>query len=104
MKRGTDTLFVWLISHQPAVVFHQNKPNTSNQPTVLFSHNKSAPAISHQSNDVEEVESTKDLITFLVFFLERKNKKGNRVLMRESSVLGSGRAKPSSRHATPPPR
>jgi hypothetical protein len=44
-------LFVWLISHQPAVIFSQNKPATSNQPTVLFSHNKSAPAISHQPNE-----------------------------------------------------
>jgi hypothetical protein len=44
-------LFAWLISHQPAVLFSQNKPTTSNQPTVLFSHNKSAPAISHQPNE-----------------------------------------------------
>jgi hypothetical protein len=39
-------LFVWLISHQPAVFFSQNK-----QQAVLFSQNKSAPAISHQSNE-----------------------------------------------------
>jgi hypothetical protein len=45
------TLFAWLISHQPAVLFSQNKPTTSNQPTVLFSHNKLAPAIS-QTNRV----------------------------------------------------
>jgi hypothetical protein len=44
-------LFVRLISHQPAVLFSQNKPATSNQPTVLFSQNKSAPAISHQPNE-----------------------------------------------------
>jgi hypothetical protein len=44
-------LFVWLISHQPAVLFSQNKSATSNQPTLLFSHNKSAPAISHQPNE-----------------------------------------------------
>jgi hypothetical protein len=50
-----NTLFVLLISHQPAVLFSQNKPATSNQPAVLFSQNKSAPAIGHQSN--EEVES-----------------------------------------------
>jgi hypothetical protein len=37
-------LLVWLISHQPAVLFSQNKPATSNHPTVLFSQNKSAPA------------------------------------------------------------
>jgi hypothetical protein len=47
----TDTLFAWLISHQPAVLFSQNKPTTSNQPIVLFSHNKSTPAISHQPNE-----------------------------------------------------
>jgi hypothetical protein len=35
-------------SHQPTVLFSQNKPATSNQPAVLFSHNKSAPVISHQ--------------------------------------------------------
>jgi hypothetical protein len=39
-------LFVWLISHQPVVLFSQNKPATSNQPAVLFSQNKPAPAIS----------------------------------------------------------
>jgi hypothetical protein len=59
-------LFVWLISHQPtvlfsqnkpvtsnqpAVLFSQNKPVTSNQPAVLFSQNKLAPAISHQPNE-----------------------------------------------------
>jgi hypothetical protein len=46
-----SSLFVWLISHQPTVLFSQNKPAISNQPTVLFSHNKSAPAISHQPNE-----------------------------------------------------
>jgi hypothetical protein len=30
-------LFAWFISHQPAVLFSQNKPATSNQPAVLFS-------------------------------------------------------------------
>jgi hypothetical protein len=39
-------LFVWLISHQPAVLFSQNKSAISNQPAVLFSQNKSAPATS----------------------------------------------------------
>jgi hypothetical protein len=38
-------LFAWLISHQPAVLFSQNKPASSNQSTVLFSQNKPAPAI-----------------------------------------------------------
>jgi hypothetical protein len=41
---STFSLFVRLISHQPAVLFCQNKPATSNQ-------HKSAPAISHQPNE-----------------------------------------------------
>jgi hypothetical protein len=44
-------LFAWLISHQPTVLFSQNKPATSNQLAVLFSHNKSAPATSNQPNE-----------------------------------------------------
>jgi hypothetical protein len=46
-----SALFVWLISHQPAVLFSQNKPVITNQPAVLFSQNKPAPAISHQPNE-----------------------------------------------------
>jgi hypothetical protein len=49
--RPTNALFVWLISHQPTVLFSQNKPATSYQPAVLFSQNKPAPAISHQPNE-----------------------------------------------------
>jgi predicted esterase len=45
------TLFAWLISHQPAVLFSQNEPATSNQSAVLFSQKKSAPAISHQPTE-----------------------------------------------------
>jgi hypothetical protein len=44
-------MFAWLISHQSAVLFSQNKPATSNQPVVLFSQNKPASAISHQPNE-----------------------------------------------------
>jgi hypothetical protein len=44
-------VFAWLISHQPAVLFSQNKSATSNQPTVFFSQKKSAPTISHQPNE-----------------------------------------------------
>jgi hypothetical protein len=44
-------VFVWLISHQPAVLFSQNKPATNNQPAVVFSQNKSAPAISATSTN-----------------------------------------------------
>jgi hypothetical protein len=54
IKVEIGALFVWLISHQPAVLFSQNKPATSNQPIVLFSQNKSAPAISHQPNEQAE--------------------------------------------------
>jgi hypothetical protein len=43
--------FVWLISHQPVVLFSQNKPATSNQPPALFSQKKTAPAISQQPNE-----------------------------------------------------
>jgi hypothetical protein len=45
------SLFVRLISHQPAVLFSHNKSATSNQPAVIFSQNKPAPAISHQPNE-----------------------------------------------------
>jgi hypothetical protein len=41
----TFSLFAWLISHKPTVLFSQNKPATSNQSAVLFSQIKSAPAI-----------------------------------------------------------
>jgi hypothetical protein len=54
MESDAITLFVWLISHQPAVLFSQNKPATNNQPAVLFSQNKPVPAISHQSNEQAE--------------------------------------------------
>jgi hypothetical protein len=47
----SDVLFVWLINHQQAVLFSQNKSATSNQPAVLFSQNKSASTISHQPNE-----------------------------------------------------
>jgi hypothetical protein len=48
---GRNALFAWLISHQPTILFSQNKPATSNQPAVLFSQNKPAPAISHQPTE-----------------------------------------------------
>jgi hypothetical protein len=50
-QRPVCSLLTWLISHQPAVLFSQNKPDTRNQAAVLFSQNKSAPAISHQPNE-----------------------------------------------------
>jgi hypothetical protein len=49
--RATLALFVWLIGHQPKVLFSQNKSVSINQPVILFSHNKPAPAISHQPNE-----------------------------------------------------
>jgi hypothetical protein len=54
MKSITLFAFVWLISHQPEVLFSQNKPATSNQPAVLFSQNKPAPAISQQPTEQAE--------------------------------------------------
>jgi hypothetical protein len=43
---GTSALFVWLISHQPTVLFSQNKAAITTQPAVLFSQNK--PVITTQ--------------------------------------------------------
>jgi hypothetical protein len=43
--QASDSLFAWLISHQPAVLFSPNKLAIINQLTVLFSQNKPAPAI-----------------------------------------------------------
>jgi hypothetical protein len=54
-------LFVWLISHQPAVLSSQNKPATNNQPAVLFSQNKSAPATS-QTNRLFTIESLQERV------------------------------------------
>jgi hypothetical protein len=51
MFHKINSLFARLISHQPAVLFSQNKPATSNQPAVLFSQNKPAPAISYQPTE-----------------------------------------------------
>jgi hypothetical protein len=39
-------MFTWPISHQPAILFSQNKPATSNQPALLLSQNKSVSATS----------------------------------------------------------
>jgi hypothetical protein len=51
------------LAYQPPVLFYQNKPATNNQPTVLFSHNKSANSTffsqqistSHQPSDKRRV-------------------------------------------------
>jgi hypothetical protein len=59
--KGIHAPFAWLISHQPAVLFSQNKPATSNQPAVLFSQNKPAPAISHQPTE-QAVRHEQDMI------------------------------------------
>jgi hypothetical protein len=47
-------MFIWLISHQTAVLFSQNKQAISNQPAVLLSQNKPASATSHQPNEQAE--------------------------------------------------
>jgi hypothetical protein len=57
IAKHTHALFVWLISHQSAVLFSQNKPTTSNQPAVLFSQNKSTPTINNQPNEQAEANS-----------------------------------------------
>jgi hypothetical protein len=44
-------MFVWLISHQPTVLFSRNKSAINNQLAVFSSQNKPAPAISHQPNE-----------------------------------------------------
>jgi hypothetical protein len=69
MTRDSDahSLFAWLISHQPAVLFSQNKPAISNQPAVLFSQTKSARAISHQPNEQAKLR------TFGLNHLRKKN-------------------------------
>jgi hypothetical protein len=61
MVCSTFALFVWLISHQPAVFFSQNKPATNNQSTVLFSQNKPAPA--NRTGWLLCMVSLEDLIT-----------------------------------------
>jgi hypothetical protein len=76
---ANNTLFAWLISHQPAVLFSHNKLATSNQPAVLFSQNKPAPAISHQPTEQARLghnplfpllfHPTFLLSAFLLFFL-----------------------------------
>jgi hypothetical protein len=58
----SNALFVWLISHQPAVLFSQDKSATSNQSTVLFSQNKSAPVTS-QTNMLQVLSSRNLLVT-----------------------------------------
>jgi hypothetical protein len=39
------------LAYQPPVLFSHIKSATSNQPAVLFSQNKPAPAISHQPTE-----------------------------------------------------
>jgi hypothetical protein len=42
------TLFVWIITHHPALLFSQNKSTPTNQPIVFF-HNKSTPVTNQAS-------------------------------------------------------
>jgi hypothetical protein len=46
---GTVSLFGWLISHQPAVLFSQNKPTTSQQYSSLKT-NQHQPSATSQPN------------------------------------------------------
>jgi hypothetical protein len=51
-RHAADLRPVRLASQPPASsTFLSEQTTTSNQPTLLFSHNKSAPAISHQPNE-----------------------------------------------------
>jgi hypothetical protein len=45
-------LFAWLISHQSAVLFSQNKPTSSNQPTVLFLSEQTSHQPSEHADDL----------------------------------------------------
>jgi hypothetical protein len=68
--QSTNSLFVWLISHQPVVLFSQNKSASRNQPTVLFSQNKPAPAISHQPTEqAAKIQTTQGLFHYKAIFL-----------------------------------
>jgi hypothetical protein len=64
-------LFAWLISHnQQYFSFRTNQaPATSqNQPAVLFSQNKPAPAISHQPTEQAEITATLSIPNYLPFY------------------------------------
>jgi hypothetical protein len=54
---STVATFAWLISHQPAVLFSQNKLAIINQRTVFFSQNKPASVISNQPNEHAGVQT-----------------------------------------------
>jgi hypothetical protein len=49
--KSVAVMFVWLINHQLAIFLSQNKSATSNQPTVLFFQNKSAPTTSNEPSE-----------------------------------------------------
>jgi hypothetical protein len=51
IRNQSRSLFAWLIGHQPAVLFPQNKLAISNQLAVLFFQNKSASVINHHPNE-----------------------------------------------------
>jgi hypothetical protein len=44
------TLFVWLMSHRPAVLFSHNKPVISNQPAVLYFRTNQHQPSEHAAN------------------------------------------------------
>jgi hypothetical protein len=61
---GIRYMFFWLISHQPAVFFSQNKLATSNQTAVLFSQNKPAQATSQMNMLPTKPLSVQELMKF----------------------------------------
>jgi hypothetical protein len=69
-KFNAHTLFAWLISHQPTVLFSQNKPANSNQPepasSTLLSEQTSIsyqPPANRTGHDVCNLTPTKKLLT-----------------------------------------
>jgi predicted ATPase with chaperone activity len=63
------------MSHRAEVLFSQNKSATNNQSAVLFSHNKPAPAISHQPTEQAATLNTvqrQQYCAHLACFLEER--------------------------------
>jgi hypothetical protein len=90
------SLFAWLISHQPAVLFSQNKQATNNQPTVLFSQNKPAPAISHQPTEQAASLSKWKLNIALKFCLEMWSLVEQQALYHTINEAGRSKCAPNS--------
>jgi hypothetical protein len=85
------SLFVCLISHQPAVLFSQNKSATSNQPTIFFSQNKPASATSQTDRLFESHR----------VYVERPTPSARRVARpRQTVITIDGQMGHTTRHCT----